>query len=893
MSSLELLKLHSRMVVLIVVGVSLLTSHCCTITNAFLSPLPATLSHHRQPPHLLSSEQDRLALLLVRTTTTTGGSGRINRPSREPVHQLYLFGDVFRRKNSDAEKDPNDDSDDDHKNNEDEEDLSSQNTNMANTSVDAMGDETEKSATDSPKKRLLPFFARSSSQPPNNDPEEDAAESEVVVVVELSAKEKAMEAAKSLKAQAERVRLEAEKLDVILSLDKVTKLEQELTSKAALKNPDRQKSIKTQINMLQKKLRGEETTTTIPSSSSTTPSEKDNSHETNVMDSSITTTSSSTTKDESDISLVDETMYDIKQEVLSKEQIEARVIKFRETPKFMQQIVARTAGIDFDDNLNVTSLIIQLDQDERDFLQGTGMSGDQQQQSKTPTFTDQEIEERANQLKNVPQFVKNLYGNDSQNDTAIALSMLENDWEEEQDKKPSNNNNNNNDDNTEKKKGFGSLFDRFNDQTTSDEDRMIETLFPKSTRKGDLEITEAQIKSIMADISKDKIWQSSAPPLKVSGGYIIRGTPKYENGDELIEAIDKQMARSTMGSKVSVFYVYDPTPVTEVQMESGLDRAPVLFVTGPDVARDTETLQRTAVTAVALATTWYTSLYPFLMNDKIMKLAEEQMALADASMPSDLTLLTDNSYPLFLAFLGTQIAHELGHKAVAAYYKMDVTVPTLVPSLVTGVTNSITSFKKPPKNRQQLLDFAIAGPLTGIAVSLLVLFYGLSATATMDAAAYGTLPALPLEFLRQSSLGGAIIEGVLGAGVLDLPDGATGTTAIANLNIPLHPFAIAGYIGLLVNTISLWPVGRTDGGRISMTLFGRSGTQLVGLLGLVVLIAGGFMNSDLFLFYFSYLAFFQSELEIPQRNEVDEVDFSRVLLATATGVLVVLTLVPM
>ena len=78
-----------------------------------------------------------------------------------------------------------------------------------------------------------------------------------------------------------------------------------------------------------------------------------------------------------------------------------------------------------------------------------------------------------------------------------------------------------------------------------------------------------------------------------------------------------------------------------------------------------------------------------------------------------------------------------------------------------------------------------------------------------------------------------------------------------------------------------------------MTLFGRSGTQLVGLIALIVLIVAGFANSDFFLFYFSYLAFFQSELEIPQRNEVDEVDFSRVLLATATGVFVVLTLVPM
>jgi hypothetical protein len=78
-----------------------------------------------------------------------------------------------------------------------------------------------------------------------------------------------------------------------------------------------------------------------------------------------------------------------------------------------------------------------------------------------------------------------------------------------------------------------------------------------------------------------------------------------------------------------------------------------------------------------------------------------------------------------------------------------------------------------------------------------------------------------------------------------------------------------------------------------LTLFGRSGTQLVSFLTFVSLFIGGILGNDLLLFFFSYVIFFQSELEIPQKNEVDDMDFSRVLLATATGVLVLLTLIPM
>jgi hypothetical protein len=91
---------------------------------------------------------------------------------------------------------------------------------------------------------------------------------------------------------------------------------------------------------------------------------------------------------------------------------------------------------------------------------------------------------------------------------------------------------------------------------------------------------------------------------------------------------------------------------------------------------------------------------------------------------------------------------------------------------------------------------------------------------------------------------------------------------------------------------SLFTAG-TDGGRISLTLFGRSGTQFVGFITLVGMFLQGVFGSDLILFFFSFVIFFQSELEIPQRNEVDDMDYSRALLATATGFLVLLTVIPM
>jgi len=85
----------------------------------------------------------------------------------------------------------------------------------------------------------------------------------------------------------------------------------------------------------------------------------------------------------------------------------------------------------------------------------------------------------------------------------------------------------------------------------------------------------------------------------------------------------------------------------------------------------------------------------------------------------------------------------------------------------------------------------------------------------------------------------------------------------------------------------------TDGGRMALALFGRGVKLVFGQLFLVVLFFLGLFGSDLFLFYFTFVIFFQNGNEIPSRNEVDELDYGRVLVATAAGVLTALTLIPM
>lgn len=98
-----------------------------------------------------------------------------------------------------------------------------------------------------------------------------------------------------------------------------------------------------------------------------------------------------------------------------------------------------------------------------------------------------------------------------------------------------------------------------------------------------------------------------------------------------------------------------------------------------------------------------------------------------------------------------------------------------------------------------MFDFSIAGPLAGLTVSLGLLFVGLQLTQQMSLDS--NLPVLPVDLARTSSLGGGMIQYFLGKYSL-FPDQGPGAF------VELHPFAISGLIGCLINALALLPLGR-------------------------------------------------------------------------------------
>jgi hypothetical protein len=126
----------------------------------------------------------------------------------------------------------------------------------------------------------------------------------------------------------------------------------------------------------------------------------------------------------------------------------------------------------------------------------------------------------------------------------------------------------------------------------------------------------------------------------------------------------------------------------------------------------------------------------------------------------------------------------------------------MLPSIQLGLMPSITAIKSPPPSLRSLFDFAMAGPMAGLLASIFFLVAGLEITASLDLTLSTDQPGLPLYLLRSSTLGGEFIELFLGKGTLmrELP---------SETIVPLHPFAVSGFCGILSNALALLPLGRT------------------------------------------------------------------------------------
>jgi membrane-associated protease RseP (regulator of RpoE activity) len=156
------------------------------------------------------------------------------------------------------------------------------------------------------------------------------------------------------------------------------------------------------------------------------------------------------------------------------------------------------------------------------------------------------------------------------------------------------------------------------------------------------------------------------------------------------------------------------------------------------------------------------------------------------------------------ALLSILLAHESGHYVACRLYGVDATLPFFIPMpppFMAGTLGAFIKIRSPIPSRRALFDIGVAGPLAGFLVIIPVACAALL-TAT---------PAPPLP-----SEGVIIFNDPLLLRLLAVPLGVSNLEGLGP-----NPFYFAAWIGLLVTSLNLLPVGQLDGGHAVYSVLGR------------------------------------------------------------------------
>lgn len=207
----------------------------------------------------------------------------------------------------------------------------------------------------------------------------------------------------------------------------------------------------------------------------------------------------------------------------------------------------------------------------------------------------------------------------------------------------------------------------------------------------------------------------------------------------------------------------------------------------------------------------------------------------EAAMDEAMQSLSSGGGLVFtVALMSILIVHEMGHYIASRRRNIVTSWPYFIPAPnLIGTFGAVIRSKSPFWNRRDLIEVGAAGPIAGWLVALGWLWYGLSQSGTMslDVLQPGAIPFLMegesiLMRLSTWLLVGSVADGQA---------------------YHLSEAAFAGWVGLLVTSINMLPIGMLDGGHVVYGLL-KKRQHLLGKLSILGLLILGFETPMWWLF---------------------------------------------
>ncbi len=170
------------------------------------------------------------------------------------------------------------------------------------------------------------------------------------------------------------------------------------------------------------------------------------------------------------------------------------------------------------------------------------------------------------------------------------------------------------------------------------------------------------------------------------------------------------------------------------------------------------------------------------------------------------------------------LCHEMGHFIQAWRYGVYASLPYFIPFPLSpiGTFGAVIAMEPRKGDRRAVFDIGISGPLAGLVPTIVFCILGLCWSAPSAARPDPNEPLLGSSYLFGEMIS-HFVPGGAAAGYVDLNS--------------LHPVAVAGWVGLLITALNLFPIGQLDGGHILYGLLRRK-AHLVASLVLVAAVVG-------------------------------------------------------
>jgi membrane-associated protease RseP (regulator of RpoE activity) len=179
-----------------------------------------------------------------------------------------------------------------------------------------------------------------------------------------------------------------------------------------------------------------------------------------------------------------------------------------------------------------------------------------------------------------------------------------------------------------------------------------------------------------------------------------------------------------------------------------------------------------------------------------------------------------------VSLLAILAAHEMGHYLVCRLYRVNATLPFFIPApplFLAGTFGAFIKIRAAIPSRRALFDIGLAGPIAGFVVAVPVAIIGILHTLP-PVASKGS------EIIFNDPLLFRLLAKLLGVHL--------------DPYSPINPYYMAAWIGLLVTSLNLMPIGQLDGGHGTFAVFGERSHRLIGrlsFLAMAILAVLGFL----------------------------------------------------